>query len=352
MSLSPERTPDDLERYSRQVRFSKIGAKGQRRLSAGSVVLIGCGALGTAIANMLVRAGIGRLRIVDRDFVELSNLQRQTLFDEQDVASHLPKSIAAEIKLRAINSLVAIEPIVADVDPANVEMLCRGFDLVLDGTDNFDIRFLINDVSIKRNIPWIYGGCLGTDGQTMTILPGITPCLNCLMPAGPPLPGATPTCDTAGILSTIINLIASIEVNEALKILTGDLAAVNRALTVVSLWENRWRQMDISNLREKVDCPTCHRHEFSWLKGERGSQTAVLCGRNAVQLSFPDREPISLAQLAARLQPFGEIKANDFLVKFWYQDYVLTVFADSRAIISGTDEIAVAKKLYAQFVGN
>jgi adenylyltransferase/sulfurtransferase len=342
----------DLSRYSRQVRFSGLGIEGQRKLGDSSVLVIGCGALGSSICNLLVRAGVGMIRLVDRDLVEISNLQRQVLFDEGDVARNLPKSIAAAEKLRVINSQVEIDPIVADVEPVNIEQYCDGVDVILDGTDNFEIRFLINDVAVKRGLPWIYGGCLGADGQTMTILPGITPCLNCLMLDGPPLPGTTPTCDSAGILSTIIQLIAAIEANEAIKILSGNEASVNRNLTIVSLWDNQFRQFDIRNLRNEVDCPTCRQNQFMWLNGNRTSQAAVLCGRNAVQLNFAERDPISLPDLAERLRQTGAVEVNAFLIKFRHASYTLTIFSDGRAIVHGTDDVSLARQLYSQFIGN
>ncbi len=343
--------PSSLERYSRQIRFSGIGVEGQRRLACSTAVVMGCGALGSFISNALVRAGVGHVRIIDRDFVETSNLQRQVLFDERDVASNLPKAIAAADKLKAINSTVDIEAMVEDVDADNVERLIEGADVILDGTDNFEIRFLINDASVKHRIPWVYGGCLGADGQTMTIVPETTPCLHCLMLDGPPAPGTTPTCDSAGILSSIIGLIASMQVNEAIKIMSGDLKSISRALTVVQLWDNQFRTLDVSKLRERVDCPTCKHHRFEWLSGKRGSYGDVLCGRNAVQLSFADREPVALDDLAKRLQPLGKVEFNRFLLKFSVESYVITVFPNGRAIISGTGDIATARKLYTQFIG-
>ena len=283
-----DKIPPELQRYSRQIRFPQFGVESQRRLQNSTALVIGCGALGSVIGNTLTRAGVGSLRIVDRDFLEISNLQRQVLFDEQDVADNLPKSIAAAEKLRRVNSQVVIEPIVADVTAASIEQLIEGVDVILDGTDNFEIRFLINDVSVKHSIPWVYGGCLGADGQSMTIIPGETACLNCLMSAGPPPPGTTPTCDSFGILAPIINIIASIQASEAIKILSGHREAISRQLSIVSLWENQFRQMDISRLREKTVCRTCRQGNFDWLSGKRGSHSAVLCGRNAVQLSFPE----------------------------------------------------------------
>lgn len=339
-------------RYARQIRFPPLGESGQRRLNQSRALIVGCGALGSVIANTLARAGVGHLRIVDRDFLEMSNLQRQVLYDEIDVKSGLPKAIAATEKLRKINSEIEIEPIVADVDATNVETFCDGVDVILDGSDNFEVRFLLNDASIKLSIPWIYGGCLGTDGQTMTILPRETACLNCLMLDGPPPPGTTPTCDSHGILAPIVNVIASIQSSEAIKVLSGNRAAVSRNLAVFALWDNDVRQLDVSKLRDQVDCPACKQNRLQWLEGERGSHWAVLCGRNAVQLSFPDRQAISLEALKNRLQELGRVESNEFLLRFHINEFVMTVFPDGRAIVSGTEEVAVARKLYAQYLGN
>lgn len=348
--------PSEFERYSRQIRFPKIGDEGQRALSNSSALIIGCGALGSVIANTLVRAGVGKLRIVDRDFLETSNLQRQVLYDEDDVAANLPKAVAAANKLRKINSDVEIDSLVADVDASNIESLCQydgqNVDVILDGSDNFEIRFLINDVAVKHSIPWIYGGCLGADGQTMSIVPGQSACLNCLMLDGPPPPGTTATCDSFGILAPIINVIASIQSNEAIKLLSGNADAVSKKLTVVSMWDNEFRAMDVSQLREQVDCPTCRQSQFQWLDGEQGSHSAVLCGRNSVQLSFPGRERIDLKELETRLSELGAVESNSFLVRFTIDEFVMTIFPDARAIVSGTEEVAVARKLYAQYLGN
>jgi adenylyltransferase/sulfurtransferase len=339
-----------LARYVRQMMYAPMGEEGQRRLLQSRVLLCGCGALGTVLANTLVRAGVGHVRLVDRDFLELNNLQRQVLFDEQDVADGLPKAIAAANKLRKINSQVEIEPLVANVEPSNIASLCDGVDVILDGTDNFETRFLLNDASLKFRIPWIYGGCLGAEGQTMTILPGETACLRCLMQDSP-LPGTTPTCDTAGILSPIINVIASIEAQEAIKILAGKPQAVSRKLTVIDLWENRFRQVSIAALRDTGECPACAGTEFPWLDGSRGSQTAVLCGRNAVQLSFPGAAKLDLDALQAKLKGVGRVTRNPFLLRLAVDDYLLTVFADGRAIIGGTEDESVARSLYAKYVG-
>ncbi len=341
----------DIQRYERQSRYRPLGDEGQLQLSKSSALVCGCGALGSVIANTLARAGVGHLRIVDRDFLELNNLQRQVLYDEEDVAAGIPKAVAAEAKLRRINSQIEIEALVADVDHHNIEKLVEGMDVIVDGTDNFETRFLLNDAAAHFGIPWVYGGCIGAEGQTMTILPGETPCLRCLMQDMPP-PGTTPTCDTAGILAPIINVIASIEANEAIKILSGNRDAVSRTLSVFDLWENRFRQVKLDSLREAVDCPTCNGREFPWLRGERGSHSAALCGRNSVQLSFPGRERVDLAILQKQLEGVGKVSCNKFLLRLAVDEFLITVFPDGRAIIGGTDDIAEARTLYAKYVGN
>jgi adenylyltransferase/sulfurtransferase len=344
MTIAP-----NLDRYIRQVRYPPLGEAGQRRLADGRALVCGCGALGSTLANLLVRAGVGHVRIVDRDFVELGNLHRQVLFDERDAADNLPKAVAAAEKLRAVNSQVEIEPIVADVDHANIEQLCDGVGMIVDGADNFELRFLVNDAAVKRGIPWVYGGCVGAEGQTMTILPGETPCLRCLMQECPP-PGTTPTCDTAGILGPIVGVIASIEAVEAIKVLSGNRRAVLRQLTVVELWDGRIRQVDVGGLRDQVDCPTCKHGEFPWLAGRSGSESAVLCGRNAVQLTHRGAG-VSLGELAGRLERVGRVQRNPFLVRLVAEGYEITVFADGRAIVAGTDDPAVARTVYAKYVG-
>jgi len=340
----------NLDRYVRQMRYPPLGEEGQRRLAASRALVCGCGALGSVLANTLARAGVGCVRIVDRDFIELNNLQRQVLFDEDDIARGLPKAIAAAEKLRRINSEVEIEPVVADVDHTNIQQLIDGVDVIVDGTDNFETRFLVNDAAVRYDIPWVYGGCLGAEGQTMTILPQKTPCLRCLIQECPP-PGTTPTCDVAGILAPIVSVIASIEAVEAIKILSGNRDAVSRNLTVVELWDNHIRQVDVSSLRDQVDCPTCRRGEFPWLSGKEGSHTAVLCGRNAVQLTHTG-VALSLDDLARRLEGIGPLTRNQFLLRLKVAPYELTLFPDGRAIISGTDDIPTAKTVYAKYVGN
>lgn len=339
-----------LDRYVRQMRYPPLGEEGQRRLARSRALVCGCGALGSVLANTLVRSGVGSVRIVDRDFVQTNNLHRLVLFDEDDVARQLPKAVAAAQKLRGINSDVEIEPVVADVDHTNIEQLCDAVDVIVDGTDNFETRFLVNDAAVKHGLPWVYGGCLGAEGQTMTILPGQTACLRCLMQECPP-PGSTPTCDVAGILGPAVGVIASIEALEAIKILSGNREAISRNLTVVELWDNRIRQVDVSSLREQVDCPACKQGEFPWLSGKRGGHTAVLCGRNAVQLTHAGAS-LSLEELARRLEGVGQVSRNQFLLRLVVEGYELTVFADGRAIVGGTDDVATARTVYAKYVGN
>jgi len=339
------------ERYDRQVRFAPLGTEGQRKLAASRALVCGCGALGSVIAEMLVRAGVGFVRIVDRDFVELSNLQRQFLFDEQDVAAVLPKTAAAAEKLRRINSAVTVEGIVADITHANIERLAGDVDAIVDGTDNFATRFLINDFAVKHGKPWVYGGAIGSEGQSMTIVPGQTACLACLLPEPPP-PGSTPTCDTAGILGPTVGVIASIEASEALKILSGRVDLISRSLTVVELWDNRLRQIDVSRLHETSDCRVCRHGEFAWLAGLRELGPAVLCGRNAVQLAAPPGTTLSLDELASRLAGVGPIVRNRFLLRLTVGEQQITVFPDGRTIVSGTDDVAVARSLQAKYVGS
>jgi len=339
-----------VNRYDRQARFAPLGEDGQRRLAAGRAMVCGCGALGSVVAETLVRAGVGLVRIVDRDFLELNNLQRQVLYDEQDVAEGLPKAIAAANKLRRINSEIVIEPLVADVTHRNIGELAGDVDVIVDGTDNFAVRFLVNDFAVKHGIPWVYGGSIGAEGQTMTILPSETACLACLMSEAPP-PGTTPTCDTAGILAPIVGVIASIEAAEALKILSGHREAVSRRLTIVDVWDNQVRQIDLSRLRENSDCRVCQHGEFVWLTGERGDASAVLCGRNAVQLSAPAGSTVSLEDLASRLAGIGSVERNAFLLRLAVDGYVLTVFPDGRTIVGGTSDIATARTVHARYIG-
>ncbi|MGO9111737.1 MAG: ThiF family adenylyltransferase [Thermoguttaceae bacterium] len=348
MPLDASSLPD-LSRYARQMRYAPLGEEGQRRLAASRALICGCGALGSLLANTLVRAGVGTVRLVDRDFVELSNLHRQSLFDEADVAAGLPKAVAAAEKLRKINASVEIEPMVAHVGPENVEPLCEGMDVILDGTDNFETRYLLNDAAVHLNLPWVYGGCVGAEGQTMTIVPGETGCLRCLLPECPP-PGSTPTCDTAGVLAPIVGVIASIQAQEAIKILSGNRSAISRQLTVIDLWQNRFLQLDVRNLRDRADCPACKQRQFIWLAGQQGSRAAVLCGRNAVQLTQPGPS-VPLDALARRLEGVGRVTRNPFLLRLKVEEFEITLFPDGRAIIQGTDDTTVARTVYARYVG-
>jgi adenylyltransferase/sulfurtransferase len=340
----------DLERYSRQVRYPALGEAGQRRLLSSRVTICGCGALGTVLANHLARAGVGTLRIVDRDFIETHNLQRQILFDENDVADNLPKAEAAARKLRQINSTIRIEPVVTDIDHTNILALVGDADLILDGTDNFETRYLINDAAVKLGKPWIFGGVLGSEGQTMTIIPGNTPCIRCLIESSPP-PGMTPTCETAGVLGPAVAVIASFEAVEAIKLLSGALEALNRELIMIDVWDWSFRRLKVAGLLGKVDCPCCQQRRFEWLSGDLGSHTTTLCGRNAVQIATRRGEPLNFAELALRLAALGEVRHNTFMLRFATEGYEFTVFPDGRAIIRGTNDIAKARTLYAQFLG-
>ncbi len=347
-AINPAAVPD---RYSRQVMFPGIGVEGQRRLMQSHVTLCGCGALGTVLASSLARAGVGHLRVIDRDFLEMHNLQRQVLFDENDVNESLPKAEAAARKLEAVNSSIHIEPVVTDIDHTNILELTKDADLILDGTDNFETRYLINDVAVKTGKPWVYGGCIGSHGQVMTIIPGETPCLRCVIESSPP-PGMAPTCETAGILGPTVNIIASLQAAEALKILSGQTAAINRNLIMIDIWDGTFKNLRISGLRDKVDCPTCKRRDFEWLDGRLGSHTTSLCGRNAVQIAHRAADRLSFENLQRQLASLGTVTYNRFMLKFTVDAYEFTVFPDGRAIIKGTNDINKAKTLYAQYIGH
>jgi molybdopterin/thiamine biosynthesis adenylyltransferase len=340
-----------LERYSRQMRFAGVGEPGQRKLLAGRAAVCGCGALGTVIASALVRAGVGFVRIIDRDFVEMSNLQRQILFDESDVAGSLPKAEAAARKLRQVNSGVTVEPVVADIDRANVIDFVKDVDVVLDGTDNFEARYLINDAAVSLGKPWVYGGCVGSHGMTMTVLPGETPCLRCVFEAAPS-PGEAGTCETAGVLGPVVNVVASYQAVEAIKLLCGRRDAVNRDLVMVDVWENTSRRLAIGSLRDRRDCVCCKQRKFEWLEGAHGSQTTSLCGRNAVQVSHRSAAKLDFGGLAGQLRSVGPVTHNKFLLKFTAEGCEFTVFPDGRAIIQGTADVDRARTLYAKYIGH
>jgi len=340
----------NLERYSRQLLYPNIGVEGQQRLRAGKVVLIGCGALGTHIANALVRAGIGRLVIADRDAVELNNLHRLVLLDEDDVRLALPKAEAARRKLQTINSEVQVEAVVTDVHAGNIERLIAGSDLILDGTDNFETRYLINDAAIKHDIPWVYGACIASQGLVMPILPGDTPCLRCVFETMPP-PGASPTCDTAGIISPVVQVVSALQVTEAIKILSGHREAVVRRLLSVEVWENAFRAFDVQSDRNSVDCPACKRGRFEFLSADAGSRWVTLCGRNAFQVRPAGDLQVDLEQLKSRLASVGKVTGSEFLLRFVAENCRITLFADGRAILYGAADEATAKSLYAKYVG-
>jgi adenylyltransferase/sulfurtransferase len=316
---------------------------------ASRVALIGCGALGTMQASLLVRAGIGTLRIIDRDFVEESNLQRQILFDEEDVRAVLPKAVAAEKKLRSANSLVQVEGLVEDVNASSIERLLGGFDLVVDATDNFEARFLLNDYAVKNGVPWIYGACVASYGLTFPIIPGDTACLRCVFESTPPA-GVSPSCDTAGVIGPIVSVIAGMQVAEALKILSGRKESVQRKIIRIDLWDNRREEIDLP--RPRSECPCCGRREFPYLEGALGAEVITLCGRNSVQIRRREAAGLDLDDLARRLQPIGRLEKNRFLLRASIDGYQLTVFADGRAIITGTYDPSTAKSIYARYIGN
>ncbi|HEX5410879.1 MAG TPA: ThiF family adenylyltransferase [Terriglobia bacterium] len=334
------------DKYSRQVLFNPIGEAGQQRLLAAKAVIIGCGALGTAQANALARAGVGMLRIVDRDYVEESNLQRQSLFDENDARENLPKAITAERKLKQINSDVRTEGVIADATSRNMENLVRGFDVILDGTDNFETRYLLNDVSVKLGIPWIYGAVVASSAVTMTILPGRGPCLSCVFPDAPA--GLHETCDTVGVIGPAAAWTSAIQVTEALKILLGREPELHGTVCGFDIWHNRTQQV-----RPKRDpnCKTCGRNIFTHLDGAEPLPT-ILCGRDAVQIRQRDFRRLDMSLLKARLEQFGTVRANDFLLKFFFKGYEITVFPDGRAIIKGTQDPAVARGIYAKYISS
>jgi molybdopterin/thiamine biosynthesis adenylyltransferase len=336
-------TSEQRERYSRQILFAPIGEAGQERLLAARVAIVGCGALGSFQAASLARAGVGYLRLIDRDYVEASNLQRQWLYDEADAAEALPKAAAAARAIARFNSTITVEPYIADLTPNNAEDLLADVDLILDGTDNFETRYLINDFALANQVPWIYGAAVGSYGLTMPVLPGQTSCLQCVYPAPPS--GAQPTCETDGVLGAITSAIGALQSAMALRILTGSLPATK--LTTLDVWSGAVRQID--QPPPDPNCPACGRREFVYLDGDRRAPIS-LCGRNAVQIHERNR-PLDLADLAARLERLGTVRRNDFALRFFLEPYELTIFADGRAIIKGTQDVGVARSLYSRYIG-
>ena len=369
-NMTDNNTP--LDRYHRQMLLPGIGEEGQRRLLDARVLVVGCGALGTVIANMLARAGVGHLTIVDRDFIEMTNLQRQVLFDERDVADAIPKAEAAKRKIAAINSQVTVDAVVDDLNHTNIERHAAGHTLIMDGVDNFETRFVVNDAAVKLALPYIYGGAVGTVGMTYTILPhtsagdspweaaGVaTPCLRCIFEQAPP-PGMNPTCDTAGVLGPVVSIVANYQVNEAIKALTGNWDAISPTMLSIDTWHNTIKQFKVRRAYDVAECTCCKKREFEFLAGKLSSATTTLCGRNAVQLTNAPAErggngKLDFDEIADRLRHHGTVTANRFMLRADIVDngepYELTLFTDGRAIIKGTKQPSVAKSIYAKYVG-
>ncbi|MTI95901.1 MAG: thiazole biosynthesis adenylyltransferase ThiF [Firmicutes bacterium] len=335
-----------MQRYSRQMQFKKIGSEGQEKLLAAKVAIVGIGALGTVIANNLCRAGVGYLRLIDRDYVELSNLQRQTLFTEADAHQQTPKAVAAGKQLQAVNSEITLEPVVADVNPANVEKLIADVDLVVDGSDNFEVRYLVNEACVKTKTPWIYGGAIMSTGASLNILPGETPCLRCVYPHAP-APGSYPTCSTAGVINMITGITASIESAEAIKILIGS-PDVRQTMVTIDLWHNFTDYLDI---KRSPDCPVCAHHQYERLGQSTGSYTTSLCGRDSIQVVPGTSVTLDLEAIAAKLKQAGRVKYNRFMLRFSDDKIEFNLFPDGRAIIKNVKDESVAKSVYAEYIG-
>jgi molybdopterin-synthase adenylyltransferase len=334
------------ERYSRQILFKGIGVKGQARLAKARVAIVGCGATGSALASLLARAGVGWIRIIDRDYVEPSNLQRQVLFDEQDAAESLPKAIAAARKIKTFNSEIEVDAHAADLTPDNIEEMLESAQIVLDGTDNFETRYLINDYAVSKGVPWIYTAAVGSYGVVMNVLPSDTACLACVFPDSPT--GMVETCDTSGILNSAVNLAASFSATEAIKYLVGAKDKIRRTLLSFDVWTNDRSEISVAKPRE--GCRACGERNFVHLAGE-GRPHITMCGRNSVQIHERHR-PIDFAELTGKLTPHGTVKHNEFVLKFWRDPYEMTLFPDGRAIIKGTTDATVARSLYARFIGS
>ncbi len=338
-------------RYSRQHLFQPIGKTGQVNLGNSRVAIVGMGALGTALANHMVRSGIGFVRIIDRDFVEFSNLQRQMLYDENDAKNSLPKVVAAKAKLQKINSAITVDAHIADLTWKNAEELLADVDLILDGTDNFEVRYLINDIAVKHHVPWIYGGAVSARGMTTTIIPDKTPCYRCLFPE-PPATGTTETCDTIGVIGPIIHVVAAYQATEALKLLLGDEQHVDTSLKSFDLWQNDYSAINVKNAKNK-DCPTCVHHQYESLDPKQKTERFVsLCGRDTVQISPAKKVHLDLDQLAERLQSVGKVEQTPYLLRFFIDTYSFTIFLDGRVLIHGTGDKITAKNLYAKYIGS
>jgi len=365
-------TDNNLDRYHRQILLPGIGQQGQEMLLRSKALIIGCGALGTVIANMLARAGVGHLVIIDRDFIEITNLQRQVLFDEQDVHDAIPKAEAAKRKIAKINSQIQVTAIVDDLNHTNIEKIAQGCDVLVDGVDNFETRFLANDCAVKLGIPYIYGGAVGTVGMTYAILPHTqsgdspweqkclaTPCLRCIFEQAPP-PGMNPTCDTAGVLGSVVAIVANYQVNETIKVLTANFDAVNPSMISIDTWLNTTRQLKVRRAYDVGQCVCCKNRDFQFLAGKFTSATTTLCGRNAVQLMHKNTDndgnnTLDFDDIASRLKAHGQVTANKFMLRAQITDnsqaYELTLFTDGRAIIKGTKDANTAKSIYAKYIG-
>ncbi|TVR73785.1 MAG: thiazole biosynthesis adenylyltransferase ThiF [Sphaerobacteraceae bacterium] len=335
-------------RYARQRILGVIGETGQQRLLDARIAILGVGALGTHVADTLTRAGVGFIRLVDRDLPELSNLQRQILFDLSDVERGVPKAAAAAERLSAVNPNIEFEPLVTDINPTNIERMISDVDLVIDGSDNFELRYLLNDAAIKHSVPWVYGGVISTHGMSMTIRPGISPCLRCVFPESP-APGDAPTCDTAGVLGAAVAMVASIQSTEAIKYLTGDHDSLSQHLTMIDLWEMSFRQVSLGE--RDPSCPACGNHDFAFLDRQAPRQTTDLCGSDSIQIMIDPAPSLSLESLANRLRDAGEVSYNAYLLRVQLNGYQMTVFPDGRAIIKGTTDPGEARSLYARYVG-
>jgi adenylyltransferase/sulfurtransferase len=335
-----------MDRYSKQILFDKIGRIGQEKLMSSKVIIIGCGALGTVIANNLARSGVGYIRLVDRDYIEMTNLQRQVLFDEEDIENNLPKAVAAENKLKKINSDIKIESVIDDVNQRNIVKLCSGMDLIMDGTDNFSTRFLINDVSLKLNIPWIYGGAIGSTGMMRTIIPGETPCFRCIFRTIPPA-GSIATCDTAGVLNSITNVIASFQSAEAIKLLTGQRNELVKGMRYIDVWSGDYEILDI---KPDVHCPACRGNGYEFLNSQV-EDAVYLCGKDSVQVN-PINTGTSAEQILGRLEAMGvPVRKNRFYLKFTVEEVQFTLFYDGRAILKNVSDTSRAKTLYSKYIG-
>ncbi|MDA2935225.1 ThiF family adenylyltransferase [Acidobacteria bacterium AH-259-D05] len=337
-----------IDRYSRQILFSGIGEAGQEKIRAAQVVLIGCGALGSVSSEMLTRAGVGKLTLIDRDFVEESNLQRQSLFTEKDVQEGVPKAAAAERALRAINSDVEIKGLITDVTWENIERLCQGNEVIVDGTDNFETRFLINDLAVKEEMPWIYGACVGSYGVAFAFEPGISACLQCLFEQ-PPEVGTTETCDTSGILAPVVHAVAAFQVTQVLKILTGQ--SPSTQILQVDVWRGTWQTLAAEKARSRK-CPCCRQHDFRFLEGKENAQITRLCGRDAVQVSPQRKAHPDFQNISRRLNKSAQVDFNQYMMRIRIEGYEIALFADGRSIIRGTEDVSEARAVYAKYIGS